>query len=368
MNKPKLHLNWIDVLRFFGIFAIYLGHLGEAAGKLYPFVFIYHVPLFFFVSGFLSSYKKKAALDFVKEKFIKLMLPYYFFSFISLVYFLILYNWNLTDALHIIKTSFYGIRNQLLSGSLWFFPCLFLMSIIHYVFLRLFGKEIFIFGISVGLFFFTQTMLPFNPALQPSWFMNLDSALYYYVFYAAGGLSFSLTSKAFFRTKLFNKLAWRITAAAAALMALKCYFEGGLWLASKLLNSFSFMMIYAAVINSIFALLMALVIIFVNIFMAKKMQNVNFMRALGKETLIFCGTENICKDIIFQIVTTFGLSIHLNTPIASMLFVLFCLSVSYFTIVRFFNTYCPALIGKWRDFGPSVVSVAPHTSGSCNAT
>ena len=45
--------NWIDTLRFLGIFAIYLGHFGNRAGKLYLFVFSYHVPLFFLYQVFL---------------------------------------------------------------------------------------------------------------------------------------------------------------------------------------------------------------------------------------------------------------------------------------------------------------------------
>ena len=36
---------WVDVLRFLGIFAIYLGHFENKAGKLYSFVFSYHVSL-----------------------------------------------------------------------------------------------------------------------------------------------------------------------------------------------------------------------------------------------------------------------------------------------------------------------------------
>ena len=39
-------INWVDTLKFLGIFAIYLGHYGEVAKKAYPFVFEYHVPLF----------------------------------------------------------------------------------------------------------------------------------------------------------------------------------------------------------------------------------------------------------------------------------------------------------------------------------
>lgn len=37
----KARHDWVDSLKFLGIFAIYIGHLGAGAGKLYPFVFSY---------------------------------------------------------------------------------------------------------------------------------------------------------------------------------------------------------------------------------------------------------------------------------------------------------------------------------------
>lgn len=50
---------WVDALKFLGIFAIYVGHFGDSAGKLYLYVFTFHVQLFFFVSGFLPYPKRK---------------------------------------------------------------------------------------------------------------------------------------------------------------------------------------------------------------------------------------------------------------------------------------------------------------------
>ena len=48
-------VKWIDIVKFFGIFAIYLGHFGEYAGKAGSFVFTYHVALFFLVSGCMEN-------------------------------------------------------------------------------------------------------------------------------------------------------------------------------------------------------------------------------------------------------------------------------------------------------------------------
>ena len=39
-KKITQRYDWVDVLKFLGIFAIYLGHCGNIAGKLYPFVYI----------------------------------------------------------------------------------------------------------------------------------------------------------------------------------------------------------------------------------------------------------------------------------------------------------------------------------------
>lgn len=47
----KQRLGWVDVVRCFGMFAIYLGHFGEQAGHAYTFVYTHHVALFFFISG-----------------------------------------------------------------------------------------------------------------------------------------------------------------------------------------------------------------------------------------------------------------------------------------------------------------------------
>ena len=64
MNKTA-RISWIDTAKFIGIFCIYLGHFGTSAGRSYPFVFAFHVLLFFFLSGYLEyvSLEKSAMLN-----------------------------------------------------------------------------------------------------------------------------------------------------------------------------------------------------------------------------------------------------------------------------------------------------------------
>ena len=67
-NNRKTRHDWVDALKFLGIFAIYLGHLGLGAGKLYPFVFSYHVPLFFFAAGFFTIKKNDLSKQFFSKE------------------------------------------------------------------------------------------------------------------------------------------------------------------------------------------------------------------------------------------------------------------------------------------------------------
>ena len=53
---------WLDVARAFGIYAIYLGHFGEAAGPAYRFAFQFHVPLFFFLAGCTEIYNREESV------------------------------------------------------------------------------------------------------------------------------------------------------------------------------------------------------------------------------------------------------------------------------------------------------------------
>lgn len=79
-------IGWVDNLRGIGIFLVVLGHLSlpEIEMKI---IYSFHMPLFFFISGFLFKMNrfedKKIG---IKKRFSSLIIPYLVFWIISFIF------------------------------------------------------------------------------------------------------------------------------------------------------------------------------------------------------------------------------------------------------------------------------------------
>lgn len=349
MSRKTMNINhdriaWVDALKFLGIWAIYIGHFGSKAGKVYPFVFTYHVPMFFFAAGFFATrYLKDTPLTFIKKKTLQLMLPYAFFSLMALAVFTLQNSWEFSEIKNAFISSLFGIRNQVFAGSLWFIPCLYIMVVSDYFIRRLFKSQILVLVIAIGAFIASQTLLPNNPALKPSWFMNLDSALYFYAYYVLGAILFPLIAKDPKDTT--QKILAATLTVASSIVTVITFILGSQWFFGKITSVLPAISAFQ-LISAFFNMSIALVIIYFNVVIAKLFAHVPVLGELGRETLIFCGTEDITKNILSQLLAMINLKLRLITPLITVLFALICLLVSKYTLVRFFNTYFPWAVGK----------------------
>lgn len=134
--------DWLDVAKFLGIWAVFVGHFGTLAGGSYQFVYLYQNALFFFCSGYLHSRKhdEKFSAFFVR-KCKHLLLPSISFSLLvlmaSLFFQIIAGTLNTT----IIKNDIYSIL--LLKGcgtGIWFFTGLLSVSVIFEIINRIVVK------------------------------------------------------------------------------------------------------------------------------------------------------------------------------------------------------------------------------------
>ena len=66
----------MDVLRAWGIFLVIAGHLGSPFSG---FIYTFHMPLFFFLSGYVFSTKVNWT-NFIKKKIKTIVVPMYIFT------------------------------------------------------------------------------------------------------------------------------------------------------------------------------------------------------------------------------------------------------------------------------------------------
>lgn len=315
----KQRIEWIDTLKFLGIFAIYLGHLGNSAGNLHSFVFRYHVPLFFFVSGcFNKKVELNKYIDYVKDIFKRYMYPYYLFS---LIIFIILSirsnNFDSNLLMNLIK----GVRNTV--WGLWFFSCLFIVKILYNFILSLTKNKRLTFIISLIFYIISMKYLPHLPILEPKWFYNIDSALFYIIFYSLGDIIFPYL-KEYYKSKCCIVLY-----CISCLVAFDLYFG---------LNYFKILKFLQ--INSVFSLLfIGLFLINFNILLSIFLSKIEIFKKIGKETLILCGNEQIGKLIFGDLLYLFGISLNIDNPLIAVIETYIVLFLVYKFLVPMYRKY-----------------------------
>jgi len=121
-------MSWVDIAKGIGIMLVVLGHM-NVPGFIGKYIYSFHMPLFFFLSGYVfSSDKYKSFTALLKNKARFLLIPYVYFSLISvLVYFL------LDNNVIIFKNELYGVLiGTGGSTALWFLVCLFMTELLYY--------------------------------------------------------------------------------------------------------------------------------------------------------------------------------------------------------------------------------------------
>ena len=138
----KERFEWVDQLRFIGIIAVILGHI---ASPFSSFIYSWHMPLFFMISGFFIDHGiNKSVLPVVRKDFKRLMIPYFIFSFLGLaiewIKRIILKREDL-DFVHEVGSILFRMDYQSLQNHygfvLWFLPALFISKTLYLIILRL---------------------------------------------------------------------------------------------------------------------------------------------------------------------------------------------------------------------------------------
>lgn len=112
----------IDIAKGLGIFCVVWGHSSLEIGHYM--IYMFHMPLFIFLSGYF--HKTKCITDLVKAKTKSLLIPYFFFFVINTIIDLLVFDDFSHKQIHIFNPS--GS-----AGPLWFLLCLFSTCILYQI-------------------------------------------------------------------------------------------------------------------------------------------------------------------------------------------------------------------------------------------
>jgi len=312
-ENMKERIKWIDVMKFFGIFEIYLGHFGAQAGRAGDFVWGYHVAMFFLISGCMENLNTEDNIvKYAIKKVKTILVPCFFFACLTVALGVIQNGYGLgyiKGSLILIAKGI--VRNSFENVGLWFLTCLFSIQIIFFLIRKLKYKPLILMG-CFGLYYVALVVLPVNPMYSPSWFYNVDSALFYILYYAIGYVAYPYIVKLFVLDTIKKKVIFGVSGLFALAYTIGAYFGLDL-IASTIMLPPDMGIIY-----SIFS---ASVIIWAHFIVARLLQEVKIFVEIGKNTLYLCGNEYIVKSLVADLATLFGIHFVAGHPIQIYLYV-----------------------------------------------
>lgn len=122
----------IDTAKGYGMILVIAGHLFTYGSYPFNFIFSFHMPLFFFLSGFLFTLEKYPNSRYLFKKIFRTMIATYLF-FIIIGFFLYAVSGRLNLNEHFLYSTFFKGQPDV-CGSLWFITCLaFVYTSFYYI-------------------------------------------------------------------------------------------------------------------------------------------------------------------------------------------------------------------------------------------
>lgn len=319
MISPRI--DWLDALKALGILFIVVGHLGDHSGNLYNFVYLFHVPLFFFAAGFL--YKRSESIKLIviyKSK--SLLLPYFYFSLIGSGFYYLTHPASDKGLIDYLFGILFGIRNSTFYGeALWFFPCLFLTILFYTLLDCFFKKSPHATLITCFILYYAITIIPNEPpSSSPQLPFNADSALYYLVYFSIGRAVNENREKI---SIIAARISFRYLFTFISLFVCVVFYTYG--------SSWAYALpIRIPVINATTNLLITSSLIFSMATLSIIVSKIRIIPKIGKATLMICGLEAVSRGCILMLTDYTGVPLNINTPVSAVLFALLIIIFSSF--------------------------------------
>ena len=314
-------INYFDVFRGLGIICMVMGHIGFG-GVFDHLIHAFHMPMFFFVSGFF--YKDNDSIGKrIQKKAKALLIPYLFFGIAHYVVYLLMQivtnsDLKIEPLLRLFTINTDGLA---IAGALWFLTALFITDIFYSILDRHRAKWIIIPLILIGSF--TDQYLPYPlPWALSAAFVGLG--LYYLGEYVKN-------NELKFRHLL--NMNWAMIIVVGLVTAVLVFLNGYINMREG-----KYAIIPLFWIN-------ALLSIFVGISISKKvckLENVEWIKSIGKNSIVY-----VCLNQITILFLTKLISL-INLPMVISKIVILAISMIILQLccILFTKTKLKCFIGK----------------------
>lgn len=339
----KKRILWIDNTKAIGIFLVMLAH-HKINPSYMQYIYSFHMPLFFFISGYLfNSAKYPDFKGFLKRKLKTLVLPYFIFAFTSFLFWLLIVRKlsihgeslkipPIKPFLDIFHSNRFGNLKLPLDTVVWFLTCLFVVEILFWIIntisLNKITSMLFILGSAI-LGYMGSLFMPF----RLPW--SIDIALTAVVFY---GIGYIFKEKL---DKLTDFTANKNLAAVIPFVILSivfCFVNGRVDMYSNYYG------------NILFYYLSALSGIIFVITLCKKIPQNKLLQYIGKNTIVILGLSSVS---LFVIRGVFYL-IYSRLPNLSNISIVVGLLMSFLQIafllpaIYIINSFFPFILGRGK--------------------
>ena len=134
VNKVSKHFVWGDIAKGIAILSVIIGHTYPSDTPICKTVFLFHLPIFFFLAGYFMNFEKYKS-DFIgllKSTFKRILIPAFFT-------FLLFYNINLQDIFTLLYASGVPVPQTKITPieyQMWFLFCLICVRMLLYGYLK----------------------------------------------------------------------------------------------------------------------------------------------------------------------------------------------------------------------------------------
>lgn len=343
-NLSKNRIDWIDTAKGIGILLVVFGHAFTMENSLIKiYIYSFHLPLFFFLSGLLFKYEKyKSYFAFLSSKVKTLIVPYLFFCITSyIVGYIIKLKSGPFDPVIVptIKSIVFGDGShlaQLNNVALWFLPCLFITEHIFFFIIKASRQTR---NITISLVVLPVVGILFSIYVKKHIPWSANVAIIASTFYGLGYLSYRF--KATVDHFVSNKMNGLVSSALFFISFVASLLNGRVDMNSNFYG------------NPILFYISALAGVAIYIKLSTLIDKVKFINYIGRNSLIIFGTH----FLVFQLIANYNLLKFIYNPYFKiqddvytnlMLYTIIGIVLTI-PLIYVINTFAPFLIGRKRQ-------------------